>query len=91
MTGVKNAMAEREAEDGDRLTELGKTASTGVKSSTIQYKLEIILHYKTLVRMWEIHVFVFQIKEHEIVLTNKRSIRWVMICSEIIGFAPGLS
>lgn len=84
-------MAEREAEDGDRLTELGKTASTGVKSSTIQYKLEIILHYKTLVRMWEIHVFVFQIKEHEIVLTNKRSIRWVMIRREIIGFAPGLS
>lgn len=32
MTGVKNAVAEREAEDGDRLTELGKTASTGVKT-----------------------------------------------------------
>lgn len=36
-------MAEREAEDGDRLTELGKTASAGVKSSTFQHELDRIL------------------------------------------------
>lgn len=80
-------MAEREAENGDRLTELGKTASTGVKSSTFQYNLEIKLLQETLVRMWEINVFnAFQIKEHEIVLANKRSVICIRICNEIIWF-----
>lgn len=39
---MKNATADREAEDGDGRTELGKTASAGVKSSTFQYELERI-------------------------------------------------